>query len=121
MESYTKQERNLLRHIMCVVLTSRAAGIASVLLVAADISRREGPRTAWMCLIFIFALKYIVVAAREQRELRDKVIITLAADAATCWMVWQASVRGIALSVLLIHYVLFYYRTWLALHLELAE
>jgi len=105
---------SVLKHGMITMVASAVATVAAGLAVTASISMNEGPMTAWMCIATFIAFRYIVRAVRAGRVTRDVVVITLAADAVVLLGVLNLGVGRVAITALLIHYVLYYYRTYLA-------
>jgi len=108
---------SLVKHGVIVMAASAVATVAAALAVTGSISMHEGPMMAWMCIATFLAFRYAVREVRAGRITRDVIVITLAADSIVLWVAFNLGVGRVAITALLLHYILYYYRAYLANHI----
>ena len=105
---------SLIKHGLIVMVASAASTVVAALAVTGSISMHEGPMMAWMCIVTFLAFRYAVRVVRAGRVTRDAIVITLASDTLVLWAVFNIGVGRVAITALLIHYILYYYRAYLS-------
>lgn len=97
------------RHLVAVSAARLAATISATVWVIGDIAVRHGTATTYAC-IAAFTAFYVIVAATVTMVPRRELLLGVASDAVVAGCVLAAGVRGGALWMLFLHYLLTYYR-----------